>query len=159
VATYLVKIPILDDDGDPLTGVVPTIRIRNATSGALAITDANTTEIGDGWFTYSFTSYDPTVEYVARVYESTLTGSNRYAWIGFGGNAADLLAGVVEGAYTIQDVLAILLSQFAGSVTGATGSVGDVLQYWNQAATKARISQTVSDEFGNRTTALDVTDL
>ena len=92
MATYAVKLPFLDDNGDPATGLapLPTIRIRNYTTKALVVTDANSEEIGDGWYKYDFTDYDPSVEYVCQGYAASLTGSNRYLWIGFGGEKTDV---------------------------------------------------------------------
>jgi hypothetical protein len=54
------------DQGAPKTGLSPTIRIRNAITTSLVVTDAAMTEIGDGWYKYDFAGYDPTIDYVIR---------------------------------------------------------------------------------------------
>jgi hypothetical protein len=65
--------------GTPSTGLTPTIRIRNAVTNALVITDAAMTEIGDGFYKYDFSGYDNSIEYTIRCDGGvTLVGSERY---------------------------------------------------------------------------------
>ena len=52
--------------GVPSTGLTPSIRVRNAASGVLAITDAAMAEIGDGWYRYNFVAYDKDLDYTFR---------------------------------------------------------------------------------------------
>lgn len=69
--------------GIPATGLSATVRIRNAASGALIITDAVMTEIGDGGYKYDFTSYDPTLDYSIRADgTSELPDADRYLFSG-----------------------------------------------------------------------------
>ncbi len=70
--------------GVPKTGLTPTIRIRDVATSALEITDVNMSEVGDGWYKYFFTAYDPLEEYIARCDGgATLADTERYTW---GGN-------------------------------------------------------------------------
>lgn len=56
------------DSGAPKTGLSPTIRIWEVSAGAhsIIITDDNMIEVGDGFYKYSFTTYDATKTYVIR---------------------------------------------------------------------------------------------
>ena len=213
MAIYAIKLFYLDDDGDAADALdpTPTITIINYSTGVEVVADASTVNKGRGFYGYNFTAYDSSVEYLCVLYESSLTGSNRYQHFGFGGETfaieanvegyvtsalntydpptrteltsdkeeiltevnanetkidalnnitvSEILDGIIEGAYTVQDVLAVVLSQFAGKVTGSTGEVGSEIVFWNQDTTIARITQTITDALGNRTTEIDVTDL
>ncbi len=67
--------------GTPALGLFPTIRIREVDSGgdSLVVTDAAMTEVGDGFYKYDFTIYDPTKEYLFRTNGGvTLPASERY---------------------------------------------------------------------------------
>jgi len=67
--------------GTPATGLSPTIRIRNAVSGALIVTDAAMYEIGDGAYGYDHASYDETIAYMVRCDgTATLPATDRYSW-------------------------------------------------------------------------------
>ena len=59
----------------PATGMspLPTIRIRRISDNTLVVTDANMTELGDGWYNFDFTSlFDESEEYVIRAEASAL---------------------------------------------------------------------------------------
>lgn len=73
--------------GVPLTspGDVPTISIRRTDTGALVVTGAAMTELGDGVFRYTFTGGDPQLDYVAiadgdPMASGQVTAAERYAW-------------------------------------------------------------------------------
>lgn len=69
------------ENGSPKTGLSATIRIRNVSSTALVITDEAMTEVGDGFYKYSFTSYDNTIDYVIRAEGgATLSDTDRYVF-------------------------------------------------------------------------------
>ena len=71
------------DSGSPKTGLTPIIRIRNASNGALIITDEEMVEIGDGSYTYNFISYDKDISYSIRCDgRGTLSLSDRYTFAG-----------------------------------------------------------------------------
>jgi len=53
------------DNGLPKTGLSPTLRIRNLSTGAIINTVAMD-EKGDGFYTYDFTTYDPEIDYGFR---------------------------------------------------------------------------------------------
>lgn len=61
--------------GGPAVGMspLPTIRFRRISDNTLVVTDANMTELGDGWYNFDFTSlYDEGEEYVIRAEASAL---------------------------------------------------------------------------------------
>ncbi len=72
-----------DNDG-PVTGLSPTLRIRDVSDGSLVVTDAATVEKGDGHYAYDFTSlYDYSKDYAIRVDGGvTLANNFRYKHAG-----------------------------------------------------------------------------
>jgi len=69
--------------GTPVTGLSPTIRIRNLSDNSLVITDAVMSEVGDGNYQYNFTSYDKDIDYAIRCDGGiTLNASDRYTYAG-----------------------------------------------------------------------------
>lgn len=55
-------------NGNPTTGLSPTIRIWDVTNltNTLIITDDPMVEVGDGFYIYNFAAYDPTRDYLFR---------------------------------------------------------------------------------------------
>lgn len=75
------------DGGLPKTSLTPTIRIRKVSDGSLVVTDATMTEVGDGWYSYTFATYAVGTEYAIRCDGgSSLTNSDRYV---AGSNASE----------------------------------------------------------------------
>lgn len=72
------------DAGTPKTGLSATIRIRKLSDNSLVVTDAAMTEVGDGFYSYDFTTYDIEEEYTIRCDGSaTLTNNlDRYTYAG-----------------------------------------------------------------------------
>ena len=69
------------NNGVPQTGLDPTVRIRNISDNTLIVTDSTSSEVGDGWYKYNFTSYDGTKEYGIRFDGGpTLTNQERYTF-------------------------------------------------------------------------------
>lgn len=82
--------------GTPAIGLSPTIRIRDISTGSLVITDATMSGVGDGGYSYDFTSYDSQEDYSIRCDGgATLSGSERYT---FGGNE-NYVNDVVDGVW------------------------------------------------------------
>lgn len=74
---------LADDDGAPATGLSPTITIYNTTDGTTPVSGASMTEVGGGFYKYSYTEYDYEKDYLANADGgATLTGANRYAPMG-----------------------------------------------------------------------------
>ncbi len=71
------------NSGVPETGLSPTIRIRNVSTGALVVTDDSMTEVGDGFYNYDFTGYDATIDYSIRSDGGvSLADAERYSYAG-----------------------------------------------------------------------------
>lgn len=71
------------DSGVPKLGLTPTIRIWEVSASAhsLVITDAAMTEVGDGFYKYSFSTYNDTKRYVFRTDGgASLADSERYEY-------------------------------------------------------------------------------
>jgi hypothetical protein len=66
------------DDGVPATGLSATIRVRRIDTGALVVTDAAMTELGDGHYNFDFTStYDDSIaDYAIRADGSASLGDD-----------------------------------------------------------------------------------
>jgi len=72
------------DNGEPKTGLTPIITIIDADTNTEVVTAASMTELQDGWYKYSFITYDFDKSYVINVDGgATLNDSERYQ---FGGN-------------------------------------------------------------------------
>lgn len=72
------------DGGLPLTGLSPTIKIREVGTGLVVITADPMTDIGDGFYKYSFTTFDTDKSYVYVVDGgNALADEIRYS---YGGN-------------------------------------------------------------------------
>jgi len=70
--------------GVPITGLSPTIRIRDVSDNSLLVTDAAMSEIGDGNYKYNFITYDLHKDYAIRCDGGALLpDSERYT---YGGN-------------------------------------------------------------------------
>ena len=66
--------------GAPATGLAATIRVRRIDTGALVVTDSAMTELGDGLYSFDFTStFDETLDYAIRADgTATLADVDRY---------------------------------------------------------------------------------
>lgn len=68
------------DAGVPKTGLSPTINIRRVDTAALVVTAGAMSEVGDGFYKYDFSGYDPALEYsILCDGTSSLEGYDRYA--------------------------------------------------------------------------------
>lgn len=86
--------------GVPATGLSPTIRVRNISTGALTVTDQAMAEVGDGFYKYDYATYDPTIDYAIRCDGTvTLPAAERYV---YGGNE---LAEEINEVYTTTQTL------------------------------------------------------
>ena len=70
---------IFYESGVPKTGLSPTVDIYNVADNALSVNDGAMTEIGGGFYKYSFAGYSAATEYVFVADSVTLTGNERYA--------------------------------------------------------------------------------
>ncbi len=106
--------------GVPATGISPTIRVRNVSTGALVVTDQAMTETGDGFYSYDFSGYDALLDYAIRCDgTATLPAAERYTYAGNESYFDD----IAESTWTAQ------LSAYPG--TNAASAIVD-LGYSNQ---------------------------
>jgi len=72
------------NSGTPATGLTtPTIRIRDLSSGSLLVNDSTMTEVGDGFYSYDFTTYDKNKDYSIRCDgTAVLVDTDRYVYAG-----------------------------------------------------------------------------
>ena len=69
-----------EDKGAPASSLSATIRIRDLSDHSLVVNSATMTEVGDGFYEYTFTAYDNTKEYTFRADGSSSLGNlDRYA--------------------------------------------------------------------------------
>lgn len=62
---------------------IPTIKIREVPSGSIVINNSNMVEVGDGFYSYDFTSYDKNKDYsIICDGTSSLNDSDRYVYAG-----------------------------------------------------------------------------
>lgn len=86
---------------------------------SLVVTDAAMTEVGDGWYKYDFSAYDPTLSYVMRCDGGVAqpTGE-RYTFSG-SDNTEATWAAVMDGSYTAKNLMRVVAAVLAGKVSGA----------------------------------------
>lgn len=72
--------------GAPATGLSPTIDIRDVSDGSLDIDDGAMTEVGSGWYKYSFGAAD---------------AAKQYAWVADGGATLTDPERYVSGEWTL----------------------------------------------------------
>jgi len=94
------------NSGAPATGLLPTIRIRELATNTLVVTDAAMTEVGDGMYSYDFTTYDNDVDYGIRCDgTATLANSDRYVFgsndVGIASTNTDTTVKVLTGKWEI----------------------------------------------------------
>ena len=67
------------EDGSPKTGLSPTLDIIDLSDNSVVINDGAMTEVGQGWYKYTFAGYDNSKDYAILCDSVTLIGSERYA--------------------------------------------------------------------------------
>lgn len=103
--------------GHPASGLSPTITIFQvgATSSITIVTDAATTEIGSGWYSYAFSGFDPRQDYVFTFDGgATLSAHDRYKVGGNEGYVEDIASQVWEESaisHTATDSTGLMLNQ------------------------------------------------
>lgn len=103
--------------GAPQTGLSPTLDIYDLSDNSIAVNDGSMTEIGDGFYKYSFTSYQSSKDYnIVCDGGATLSGHERYIPGSsqerenritiFGGNVAVTTgASTYDVSITVDDVI------------------------------------------------------
>lgn len=135
------------DSGAPATGLSPTIRIRNANTGSLLITDAAMSEIGDGFYSYDFTSYDRALNYAIRADGGgSLDDGERYSY--FGNDtyhtdiAAEVWATTVSGYSTTFGEAVALIRQIE---IGKWEISSSILTFYDEDGVTPIVSFTLND--------------
>jgi hypothetical protein len=157
------------DNGTPKAGLSPAITIYDLSDNSVAVNAAAMSEIANGLYKYSFATYNNTKDYAVYVDGGVALGaSDRYqyfsgSWDGLdqiidgnvnsvltdtdatipgliAGIDTDVLNAIVEGGYTVQDILKFMVG--GGTPTITFRDLSDTLD---------RITATVNAN-GNRTT-------
>ena len=71
----------------PATGLSPVISIWKVSDNSVLVNEEAMTEVGGGWYKYTFAAYDPTIGIAFRCNSAVATTDFRYTW---GGNSDDL---------------------------------------------------------------------
>lgn len=99
-------------EGSPATGLTPTLNIRDCSDGSLIVTAGSMTEVGGGFYQYSFTGYTVGTDYAVLCDGGvTLSGAERYS---IGANVEYL---------TISDRIALTVDDVDISLTVSTPAV------------------------------------
>ena len=118
----MIILAYFSDNGVPATGLSSTIRIRDLSDNSLVANSVAMSEIGDGFYGYTFTTYDNTVEYSFRADgSSTLGDSDRYV---FGSNDTGQIDAMVSNGITRS---------------------GDIITIYNEASTSTWRQYDLSD--------------
>jgi len=72
------------EEGQPVTGLSPTVLIKDVDTGADVIAGASMDDIGDGFYRYDFSAYNPTRNYAVTCDSITLSGVDRYTYAASG---------------------------------------------------------------------------
>lgn len=70
--------------GVPLTGLSPTLVLRDLSDGSVVLNSVAMVEKGSGWYAYDYTSYDYTKDYVGYCYAGTDAADEPYKPISTG---------------------------------------------------------------------------
>lgn len=131
--------------GVPKTGLAPapTVRIRDVATNALLITDAIMSEVGDGWYKYFFTAYDPLEEYAVRCDGGVaLANTERYTW---GGNDS-FVDDISENVWNLPTSSHVLSGSFGELTNQSSENIIATLGLTNH---NKYVDQAVYDEDSN----------
>jgi len=95
------------EEGQPVTGLSPTVLIKDVDTGADVITGSAMVDIGDGFYRYDFSAYNPTKNYAVTCDSVTLSGVERYTYASSGeyGEVLDS----IESTVGVVDIRTTLL--------------------------------------------------
>ena len=94
-------------DGEPVTGLSPTIKARSVSTGAVIVNGAGMVEKGDGFYGYDFSAYNPNEDYTFVCDSVTLSGTERYTYASTG--EYNEVLDTIESTVGIVDVRTNLL--------------------------------------------------
>lgn len=81
MASKTIITPFILSNGSPALGLPSaSVRIRDANSGELLVTDDSLVEVGDGFYKYVFTDYTSSMNYTIRLDGGDILGQQRYAF-------------------------------------------------------------------------------
>ncbi len=134
-------------NGNPGTGLIPTVRIRDVADNSLIITDATSSEVGDGWYVYDFTAYDSDKEYAIRFDGGpTVPLSERYT----SGTNDSFVDDISEHVWDEQ----LALHGTPGSAGSVLSDVGDdIKRLLGLTHENMRVDETVYDDDNNLVSA------
>lgn len=128
--------------GVPQTGLSPTIRIWEVTPGSqtLVVTDAAMLSMGDGFYKFNFTTYDPLKTYNIRsngdpLGTFSLTDAEKFAYAGNESFRDDIVDGVWDETATdhiTAGSMGLLQNQIAANAASLTVSMVTVLSIINR---------------------------
>lgn len=143
-------------NGSPTTGLSPTIDIWSIAGNTKTVTAAAMTELGGGFYNYTFGSYDNTKDYNTIADSVTLFGIERYA---IGTMSNNLLTEVMEldednNDVTLKEQLNINHSVLSGK-SGGGGT--NNLFFRDRADSKDRLTERVTKRGDRSGVTLDGT--
>jgi len=95
------------NNGEPALGLSPLVKVLDVETGLTVVNDENMTETGDGFYRYSFETYEPSRDYAVICDSVTLSGSERYTYAS-SGEYAEVLDSI-ESTVGLVDIRTILL--------------------------------------------------
>lgn len=116
------------NNGIPATGLtIPTIKIREVPIGTLLVNNASMTEVGDGFYSYDFTTYDLNKDY-AIVCDGTaaLSDSDRYTYAGNENYIDDINNTITVSTSGNFDDINTNISQINTNVLSVSASIVDI---------------------------------
>ena len=103
----MIILAYFSDNGVPATGLSSTIRVRDLSDNSLIVNSVAMSEIGDGFYGYTFSAYDNSVEYSFRADGSSSLGNlDRYS---YGSNDTGQIDAMISNGITRSgDIITIL---------------------------------------------------
>lgn len=114
---------VLDENNNPVTGLVPKIRIRELGSGNLVVNNMNMSDAQDGFYLYILTGYDYTKSYSIRI-DTTLEGARKWQANGIESEAEEVADAVGEnlGEEVVEEIAENVAEAVEDAVDGAIES-------------------------------------
>ena len=121
-------------EGVPVTGLSPTVVVRDVDTGILVINGASMNETGDGFYSYDFSGYNPSNDYAVICDSVTLSGTERYSY-GSSGEYNNVLDSI-ESTVGVVDVATLLIRKIhTNRLELADGDTGNWVLYNDDAIT------------------------
>jgi hypothetical protein len=110
--------------GQPTTGLVPLITIRNVDTLVTVINAVTMSEVGGGWYRYSFSEYTGSVDYAMTIDGGSNALDSRYSFAG-NENFVDDMWNATASVYNTTGTMGALQNEIA-TVSSSVSFIRDI---------------------------------